>query len=344
MPLRIKGSVQHYDWGDPSFLPAMLGLPEDGSPWAEWWIGTHPVAPSTVVDSEHEQPLHAVTGPLPFLVKVLACNQPLSLQTHPDSIQARQGFERENRIGIGINDPARTYKDSSDKPELLIALTEFEALCGFKDIDTAIADLIALGWADEADVLDMNGVDGYVLWAFDQLDAPDMGLAPRWLRDIAAHWPDDTALRVAPLLNHVVLSPGEAISLPPGNLHAYLKGAGFEVMNSSDNVIRAGFTNKHKDKHELQRVMDTTPLENPVVYPDRDGNIYIYPTPTDAWTVTQIHVDSAADVAESTTARIMVVTEGTCNVGASGHAFLIEPGESLHLVGDATVWIVGSAR
>jgi len=342
MPLRINGRVQHYEWGDPSFIPALLGVEPDGSPWAEWWLGTHLSGPSTVLHDHSEQPLSELVGDLPFLVKVLACNQPLSLQTHPTITQARQGFEREVRNEIPITAANRTYKDTSDKPELLIALTEFEALCGFKDLDQAVADINSYGWRDEADLLDMNGVDGYVLWAFDQRETPDLADAPEWLRNIAARWPNDPALRVAPLLNHVVLKPGEAICLPAGNLHAYLNGAGFEVMNNSDNVVRAGFTNKYVDKHELQRIVDTTPLEAPVVHAEEHHGVAVYPSPSDAWTVTRLSIDHAINIDEAMTPRILVITSGTCNVGEAGHAYVVEAGESLHLVGEGTAWLVGA--
>ena len=112
---RVHGVVQHYAWGDPAFIPALLGVEPDGEPWAELWIGTHPNGPATLDDG---RPLSDLTGELPYLLKVLAAAEPLSLQTHPDAEQARDGYAR------GV------YPDPNPKPELLCALTEFEALCG----------------------------------------------------------------------------------------------------------------------------------------------------------------------------------------------------------------------
>ena len=118
----VEGVVQHYAWGDPEFLPALLGIAPDGRPWAELWLGTHPNGPATV----DGRPLSEVAGPLPYLLKVLAAAEPLSLQAHPTRAQAAAGFA------------AGRYPDDQPKPELLVALTRFEALCGFRPIDDAL--------------------------------------------------------------------------------------------------------------------------------------------------------------------------------------------------------------
>lgn len=330
MPLRITGSVQHYDWGDTSFLPGLLGRPADGSPWAEWWLGTHHVAPSLTEDGAT---LQSETGPMSMLVKVLSCAAPLSLQTHPTADQARRGFARENAAGIPLDDPRRNYRDESPKPEMLVALTEFEALCGFDDVDSTVEQLKTYRWHEEAEVLDLYGIDGYMLWAFDQRSAPDLAACPGWLQRIGGMHPGDRGLRVAPLLNHVHLAPGEAILLPAGNLHAYLHGAGLEVMASSDNVIRAGFTAKHVDVTEVQHVVDTTVLENPKLRPDGTT----YPGPGGAFSVERIEVAGSATVAAQSL-TVLVRTSGTVEGLATDQAMLLRPGESAVLSGSATVW------
>ena len=105
---RVHGVVQRYAWGDPVFIPSLLGVEPDGEPWAELWLGTHPSGPATLDDG---RPLRDLTGELPYLLKVLAAAEPLSLQVHPDAEQARDGFDR------GV------YPDPNAKPELLCALT-----------------------------------------------------------------------------------------------------------------------------------------------------------------------------------------------------------------------------
>lgn len=331
MAVRITGTVQQYSWGDSTFIPALLGRTGDGSPQAEWWLGTHPVAPSLVAPSG--EPLSSLTGEMTMLVKVLACSQPLSLQTHPTTEQARRGFAKETAAGIALDDPRRNYRDTNAKPEMLIALSEFSALCGFDDVDASVGRLGSWGWHEEAEMLDLYGIDGYMLWAFDQRDALDMSLCPAWLQETATRWPGDRALRVAPLLNHVVLSPGEAISLPAGNLHAYLHGAGLEVMESSDNVIRAGFTPKQVDVAELQHIVDTSVLSEPKLAPQ--GNTYV--GPGNAFSVDRIDIAGSATVSASGT-TVVVRSDGVIEGLAMDEAIVLLAGESIELRGNATVW------
>ncbi|MFM8793716.1 MAG: mannose-6-phosphate isomerase, class I, partial [Acidimicrobiales bacterium] len=320
MPVRITGTVQHYAWGSTAFIPALTGHPEDGRPHAEWWLGTHPGAPSHV--SGTGQPLADLVGDLPILVKVLSCESPLSLQTHPDAARARRGFERENAAGTALSDPGRNYRDPHPKPEMLVALTSFEALCGFDDMDSSVEQLKAYGWHDEAEVLDANGIDGYLLWAFDQRQPADTGRCPAWLQEIARLWPGDRGLRVAPLLNHVSLRPGEAISLPAGNLHAYLHGSGLEVMSSSDNVIRAGFTAKHIDVAELLAVVDTRVLEQPKLAVV-DG---VFVGPDGAFTARPVRVSGSVDVTAATVS-VVVRTAGELQGVAPDEAIVLQAGE-----------------
>jgi mannose-6-phosphate isomerase len=268
-----------------------------------------------------------------MLVKVLACAAPLSLQTHPTRQQAERGFARENATGIVLNDSKRIYKDASDKPELLIALTEFEALCGFDTIDSSIARLQQFGWHDEADVLDQNGIDGYLLWAFDQRTAPSMASVPDWMTRLSDAYPTDRALRVAPLLHHVVLQPGQAISLPAGNLHENLHGAGLVVMESSDNVVRAGFTSKHVDVAELLRVVDTSPLAHPVSSPGENGHWMEYISPTPAFSVASTSWENLHTVEASTSHRFFfgpvgddAIPEMTWLPAGESHNFKTMPG------------------
>src|SRR4051794_6062880 len=108
----VTGIVQHYAWGDHEFIPRLLGRAPDGRPWAELWLGTHPNGPALLADG---RPLLEVTGPLPYLLKVLAAAEPLSLQAHPSRAQAVAGYD------------AGRYPDPEPKPELLCALTPFTA-------------------------------------------------------------------------------------------------------------------------------------------------------------------------------------------------------------------------
>jgi mannose-6-phosphate isomerase len=280
----LRGVAQHYDWGSPTAIPELLGDDPDGRPWAELWFGTHHGGAAAVLHDGRWSPLSEVAGDLPYLTKVLAAERPLSLQAHPSAAQAIEGFAREEQRGVALDDPERIYRDPRPKPELLIALSPFDALCGFRDVDETADLLTRAGPAGAAlgDQLRGEGLRALVAAAFGSRPDEDLlaeclaTVAFGHLRELAARYPHDPALTVALLLHHVELEPGEAIYLPAGNLHAYLGGLGLEVMGSSDNVVRGGFTGKHVDVDELLRVVEVTPIDSPVVRPAPDG---AYATP-----------------------------------------------------------------
>lgn len=260
MPVRvIEGAVQHYEWGDHEFIPKMLGLPGRGRPWAELWLGTHANGPSLLDDGTQ---LVDVSGPLPYLLKVLSAAEPLSLQAHPTHDQAAEGFER------GV------FGDPHAKPELLVALTEFEAFCGVRP-DAATIDLLrSIGATQLADIVAADGAEaalhGLYLGDIDPnstLDACDDAEGPEasWVRELVGRYPGDPSVAVTLLLNYVVLQPGEALHLTAGNLHGYLRGSGIELMGASDNVVRGGLTVKHVHIDLLLEVVDPTPLPQPIM-------------------------------------------------------------------------------
>lgn len=336
---RLIGSVQKYDWGDASFLPSLLQTPTDGEPWAELWFGTHHMGPSHIETPTGNVALSTITGNLDILVKILAAAKPLSLQTHPTRTQAEAGYEAENARGVPLDSPLRTYRDNADKPELIVALTPFHALCGFAPIDTSVALLHAMEWQREANYLEQHGIHAYLEWVYANDITVSFDGAPQWLTQLAQQYPDDHSLCVAPLLHYVELAPGEALSLPAGNLHAYLQGAGLEVMTSSDNVVRAGFTRKHVDIPELLRIVDARPRDEPVVSPVIDGNIGTYQCPTDAFSVQRIELRGSHTLIPASVHRIIVVTDGATDSLSTGHAAVALPNEQVELRGNATVWV-----
>jgi mannose-6-phosphate isomerase len=288
----LRGVPQHYDWGSPTAIPELLAIAPDGRPWAELWFGTHHGGAASILHDGRWAPLAEVAGDLPYLTKLLAAERPLSLQAHPSAAQAAEGFAREEAGGVALGDPVRVYCDRRPKPEVLIALSPFDALCGFRPVDET-ADLLTSAGpvaASLGDRLRGEGIARLVTEAMTR--SPDRQLlaecvaSPAYghLSPLVQRYPDDPALTVALLLHHVVLEPGEAIYLPAGNLHAYLSGLGLEVMGSSDNVVRGGFTRKHVDVVELLRVLDATPIESPVVRADLDG---AYATPGAPFRVTR---------------------------------------------------------
>lgn len=253
----VEGVVQHYAWGDPAFIPELLGVAPDGRPWAELWLGTHPNGPTTL----DGRPLADTTGPLPYLLKVLAASEPLSLQAHPTAEQAAEGFA------------AGRYPDDQPKPELLMALTPFDALCGVRPAAQTVELLREIGADDLAATVERDGPgvalhDLYrgrlpvepIIGACRSAAGPEAEL----VATLADRYPGDASVAVTLLLNRVRLAPGEAIFLGPGNLHAYLHGAGIELMGASDNVVRGGLTTKPVDVDDLLAVVDPTPLADPV--------------------------------------------------------------------------------
>lgn len=255
----VSGTVQHYAWGDRTFIPTLLGVEPDGEPWAELWLGTHRNGPTLLDDAT---PLAELTGELPYLLKVLSAAEPLSLQAHPTAEQARAGYERD------------VFGDPHPKPELLVALTEFEAFCGVRPEESTIELLRSIGATQLADIVSTDGSGAAMrgLYAGDidpnpTLDACGSADGPeaRWVRELAARYPGDPSVVVTLLLNHVVLRPGEALHLTAGNLHGYLRGSGIELMRASDNVVRGGLTVKEVDIDLLLEVVDPTPLADPIM-------------------------------------------------------------------------------
>jgi mannose-6-phosphate isomerase len=273
----MRGAVRHYEWGSPTAIPALLGMPQDGSPWAEVWFGDLPSAPSSVKTQAGWTEQNG--GRLPYLAKLLAAEAPLSLQTHPTAEAAALGFERENAAGIPVDGPRRIYRDASAKPEILVALTPFAALCGFRPLTRTIDLLDAIGAQELSETLATDGLratfesimrspaDGSVVAAC----ISAVGIAEAaWATRLAALYPGDPAAVAALLLNFLELRPGEAIYLAAGNIHAYLHGVGLEVMGPSDNVVRCGLTPKHVDIDEMMATVDFRPLDEPRV-PIVDG-------------------------------------------------------------------------
>ena len=216
---------------------------------------------------------------LPFLFKVLAVESPLSIQAHPAKAQAEQGFERENRAGIPLDAPHRNYRDSNHKPECLCALTPFTALCGFRPVPDIMELIFKLLPEDEVvrltpDLVNRATSDGLKSFLTQLLvlsagrkneildravnyAAHQSGEHPvfQWIVRLNRIFPGDIGALAPAFLNMVILTPGQALFVPPATLHAYLEGTGLEVMANSDNVLRGGLTVKHVDVAELLRIL-----------------------------------------------------------------------------------------
>jgi mannose-6-phosphate isomerase len=266
--LKLTNTPRPYAWGSKELIPQLLGTEPDGTPQAEIWFGTHPGSPAQVIDQQGGS-LADREEPLGFLVKFLAAAAPLSIQAHPTREHAAKRFA----------EAYPGYTDPNHKPEVIVAVTEFEALCGFREVGAIQSDLELLAQSDASFTpwltsLATSGLEGATRFALDApaelaskllASADVLGSRAELMKRISAAHPNDPGLLVTILMNHVVLSPKEALYLPAGNIHAYLFGLGVEVMAASDNVLRGGLTTKPIDKPELMQILDFSELADPVV-------------------------------------------------------------------------------
>jgi len=381
MFVSITNTPRPYAWGSSTAIAELLGHAASGGPEAELWLGAHPASPSVIVDPslaggarslpewidadpERTLGVYAAGGRLPFLLKILAAEHPLSLQAHPTPEQAAAGFARENALGIPLDAPHRNYKDASAKPELIYALSEtFDALCGFRPVDevhTLLLHLLDLDAATEEpqpqpleDLLQQLSTDGALSGVFEWLISGSTGvptlislvtrLAPlssdpslQTAAQFAQEYPDDPAIVTSLLLNRVTLRRGEALYLPAGNIHAYLRGLGVELMAASDNVLRGGLTPKHVDVPELLSVLDFTPGPAPYLRstPVADGIEVFLPDVPD---FVLVRVTDARGSYPLTGPGIAICTAGAVQIDGGVSSVTLHRGESVYVTPDEGV-------
>lgn len=344
---RVHGGAQHYAWGDDSAIPEMVGHVADGRPWAEWWMGTHPLVPSTLDDGT---PLESVSGELPYLLKFMAAAQPLSLQTHPDRNQAEAGFAHEERLGVPRDSPTRVYRDPFAKPEVLCAVTGFDTLCGFRPVHDTISLLHEIDAHELAMYLQHEKLATTVAALYRrEFDIASTIAACRrhdrreasLVTELAETYPGDPSAVVTLLLNRVMLGPGEAVFLGPGNMHAYLHGFGVEVMGNSDNVVRGGMTVKHVEVEELLRVLDFEPLEQPTVErTEIESGWWRYETPNTPFVMSQLQLGDGEHRRHHATGReLLLWVSGERH----GECYYLAGGETADLRGPAAIFLVQEA-
>lgn len=384
----LRGAVRTYAWGSHTAIADFTGRPSPTAhPEAELWLGAHPGDPAyletsagersllEVIQADPEGQLGAATrarfgDALPFLAKVLAADEPLSLQAHPSAQQALEGFTREERLGIPVTAHTRNYRDRSHKPELIVALSQFEALAGFAPVELSIAFMRALAVSDldpfidllsgqpdanglralfttwitapqsDLDVLVPAVLDGAV--AYLRSGATEFAVEAKASLELGERYPSDAGVLAAMLLNRITLNPGEGIYLPAGNLHAYLHGVGFEVMANSDNVLRGGLTPKHVDVPELLRVLDFTPTDDLVILPEvtPDGFELVYDTPAPEFSVSVLTLDGELlgheldAPARHDGPQVLLCTEGSAHVHAKSGTLALRRGASAWVAAD----------
>lgn len=385
---RLINPVRPYAWGSKTAIADFFQRPASGKPEAELWLGAHPTSPSLVaLDAGDMLPLDSLIGrdpvhalgqevaetyesSLPFLAKMLAAETPLSLQVHPTREQAKSGYAKEESAGIALDSPQRIYKDTNHKPEMIVALSPFEALCGFRtpkdsqELFGAIAKICKNNGEvipvvhEVIKILDLPHAEyalreafGYLIAGTEDIrDAVDqvarqlssLSDPPTPLSEVVTlqrQYPGDPGVLISLLLNHVTLEAGQALCLPAGNIHAYLRGLGFEVMASSDNVVRGGLTPKHIDIPELLRTVDFRPLPLPLLEPVLEAGTRSWIPPFEEFRVQHVEVfrNEATTLRHHGPAIVLAVT-GQGEISTTTTSLTLTPGNSLFVpAGDSPI-------
>ena len=376
---RMVNPVMPYAWGSRDAIATLQGRPASGVAEAELWMGAHPQAPSELLlDGSHLERLDAVIAAdpvgvlgqrcfeqfgarLPFLLKVLAAEQPLSLQVHPDDEQARRGFAAEEAAGIDRLAPERNYRDPFGKPEILVALTDFDVLQGFRPADEAAATLSALridGLDPLIEALQGGTPTGQVFLRLIDWPADDCvrivaevsatcsalgadGVFP-WIARLAATYPGDPGVVGVLLLNHLTLHPLQGLYVRPGQIHAYLHGTGIEVLGGSDNVIRGGLTPKHVSAAELRAILSVDAAAPALVAPvvSADGG-QTWPTQQPEFELRRQQI-SGLERLELGGPSVLLCLEGELELGEPDSIVPLGSGESAFAFGDGDLAVAGS--
>jgi mannose-6-phosphate isomerase len=374
----LNNPIRGYAWGSRTAIAGLQGRPGPTErPEAELWMGAHPDSPSAVggvalttrIAGDPAGVLGADTVSrfgerLPFLLKVLAAAEPLSLQAHPTNEQAAAGFAAEEAAGRLRQAGDRNYKDPHHKPELMVAVEPFEALCGFRDPSTT-ADLLAgLGVTQLAPTIAaLRGADAGLALRDAVTGLMELGEAERkaLVEGVVAaargrsrcelavalgeRYPGDIGVVVALLLNHVRLEPGEAVWMPAGNLHAYLHGTGVEIMAASDNVLRGGLTPKHVDVPELLRVLRFEVLTDPVVRPREVApGLVTWPTPVDDFVLHRADLAGGQVTLPGYGPRIVLCLRGEVRVDDGAEELVLTGGQAAFGVAGRTATVAGSGE
>lgn len=400
----IQGRVRDYDWGAPDLIPEFFAQPAATFPVAELWLGAHPGAPARcevdarsiaissedLADGERGARSRATIGidlrayiaadpigtlgsdvvnnhggELPYLLKLIAPAQPISMQVHPSIEQARIGYERENALGIPVDAPNRSYKDANHKPELVYAVTQFEAIVGFRTPRRILGVLDGLDTELTAHLAECirkqpnaHGVrDAFASLLSEETRPPEEAVAevveacaartadespsPRadvMVGKLASYYEGDPGIVASLLLNPVTLQPGEAMFTPAGTVHAYASGLGLEIMANSDNVLRAGLTGKYVDVAELLDVVETVAAPPIRIAPERISPIQsTFYAPVDDFELSMIELRQAHRTFKLRGGgpRIIASLEGAAEIWTeSGQHHVLNTGQAVFVRAD----------
>lgn len=382
----LSGKVQHYDWGGQAFIPQLLKIDNPkGIPFAEYWLGAHPSAPSQIIDGKEtrtlsqliadmpidmlgERTFHKFHG-LPYLLKILDVKGMLSIQVHPSREGAEKGFITETAAGVPIDASSRNYKDRNHKPELMVALSEFWLLHGFKAIGEMRAVLNSVEeFSSLIPIFETDGYKGlYSLVMGMQQEQVDRLLRPlvrqelqrkldgRLSKHDAGWWVAklhengcptngiDRGIFSIYFFNIVHLSKGEAIFQGAGIPHAYMEGQNIEIMANSDNVLRGGLTSKHIDVDELMKHTLFEAVIPNVIQGSVNGKEITYDCPVPDFGISRIELkDGDCFSSVSQGLEILLVVEGAITI--KGQATIAMKGQVLSIFDGCTYSLVASGK
>ena len=386
MIYRLTGQVQHYAWGGKDYIASLIGLNSaKDQPCAEWWLGAHPSAPSEIENVTGKQSLIEFLSQNPtalgqasrqqfgdelsYLLKILDVEKPLSIQLHPTKDQAEKGFEAENAKGVALTDGTRTYKDRNHKPEMMIALSDFWLLHGFKTKSQLLATLntrpslqslaeklgkqsLAEFYADVM-LAEQSTLANWLLPIIEanqqsykngelELDNPDYWVL--YMMEAMAISPEklDAGLVCFYLFNIVHLKEGEGIFQDAGIPHAYLRGQNVELMACSDNVIRGGLTPKYVDIVELLKIVDCREVIPQIIsVAPQNQSEFTYKTPVKDFALAQIRIEPQQHTELNLqSAGILLVMQGELKIQEKSTALTLKQGESAFITADSNVEIM----
>ena len=381
----LNGRLQHYVWGGERYIPHLLHIDKTESHYAEYWLGAHPSAPSKVIGTKEEislddflhqnptalgqQSRQLFGDNLPYLLKILDVANPLSIQLHPTKEQAEISFAQENAASIPLNDPKRTYKDDNHKPEMMIALSDFWLLHGFKTkakiLDTLrqrpslavlATKLASQNLADfYADIM-LATQDQLAQWLLPIIDGQQKAYEQNQL---AMQNPDywvlytlhamnisrdklDAGLMSFYLFNILNLQVGEGIFQAAGVPHAYLRGQNIELMACSDNVIRGGLTSKHVDIEQLLKIIDCSEIVPQIIAPAPKNQVYTYPTPIADFALSNMPYAKNTEISDRTlNGTILFVMAGEISLEAAQQKLTLKQGKAAFIEADTDYRVHG---
>ena len=366
---KLTGKIQHYAWGGSAYIPQLLGIENSShKPFAEYWMGAHPSAPSIIsVDNDmvslfdyiQQHPIETLGKEvnnkfheLPYLFKILDVNDMLSIQVHPTRDEAAKGFDSEEAAGIPINAPYRNYKDRNHKPEVMVALSDFWLLHGFR-VESELKQVL-LSVKEFNFLLPVFEAEGYYGLYKKVMELPqpevDNILQPLVTRIVNASPTDkkspefwvakvfeqnasltnvDRGIFSIFFFNIMEVKPGEAVYQGAGVPHAYLYGQNVELMANSDNVLRGGLTPKHVDVPELLKhtkfegIVPNVLKGNKLVSGEENFNC-----PVEDFGVSAIHLQAGQSHSGKTmSAEIFIAIEGHFSINElnikKGEAFIV---------------------